>query len=87
MADKGYDGDAIVGMAREAGMEQAMPPRRNRREQRRHGECLYRLRHLVENAFAEMKRWRGIATRYAKNPASCPAVAHFRCIIVWAEFY
>lgn len=29
-----------------------------------------KLRHLVENAFLHLKRWRGIATRYAKNSAS-----------------
>ncbi len=28
------------------------------------------MRHLVENAFLHLKRWRGIATRYAKNTAS-----------------
>ena len=33
-------------------------------------EHLYKLRHLVENAFLHLKRWRGIATRYAKNLSS-----------------
>jgi transposase len=87
IADKGYDSNAIVEMAREAGMEPVIPPRYNRREQRRYDEYLYRLRHLVENAFAEMKRWRGIATRYAKNTASYLAAVHFRCIIMWARIY
>jgi transposase len=86
IAGKGYDSDAIVEMAKEAGMEPVIPPRSNRKEQRRY-EYLYRLRHLVENAFAEMKRWRGIATRYAKNSASCLATVHFRCIIMWARIY
>jgi len=31
---------------------------------------LYKLQHLVENAFLHLKRGRGIATRYAKNTAS-----------------
>jgi transposase len=87
IADKGYDSDAIVEMAKEAGMEPVIPPRSNRKEQRRYDEYLYRLRHLVENAFAEMKRWRGIATRYAKNSASYLVAVHFRCIIMWARIY
>lgn len=46
--------------------------------------ALYKLRHLVENAFLHLKRWRGIATRYAKNTASFLAAVHMRCIAIWA---
>jgi hypothetical protein len=28
--------------------------------------CLYKYRHLVENAFARLKHFRGVATRYDK---------------------
>jgi transposase len=35
--------------------------------QREYDKDLYRHRHLVENAFLHIKRWRGIATRYAKE--------------------
>ena len=37
---------------------------------RSYDKYIYHLQHLVENAFLELKRWRGIATRYAKNTAS-----------------
>jgi transposase len=77
--------ESFVKMARDAGMEPVIPPRRNRREQRRYDKYLYRLRRLVKNAFAEMKRWHWIAMRYAKNSASCLAAVHFRCIIMWAR--
>ena len=40
-----------------------IPPRRNWREQLDYDRYLYRLRHLVENAFLKLKRWRGIATK------------------------
>ena len=40
----------------------------------------YRLRHLVENAFLHLERWRGIATRYAKNTASFLAAVQIRCL-------
>ncbi|MDR2573405.1 MAG: IS5/IS1182 family transposase, partial [Desulfovibrio sp.] len=31
------------------------------------------------------KRWRGIATRYAKNTVSFLAAVHIRCIAIWAK--
>ena len=70
LADKGYDSDQIVEQAQRQGMEPVIPPRRNRKVLRKYDTYLYRLRHLVENAFLHLKRWRGIATRYAKNTAS-----------------
>ena len=87
IADRGYDTDSIVEMAKEAGMVPVIPPKSNRRERRDCDEYIYRLGHLVENAFAELKRWRGIATRYAKNAASYLAAVHFRCIMMWAKIY
>ena len=47
-------------------MNIVIPAKRNRKQQREYDRYLYRLRHLVENAFLHLKRWRGIATRYAK---------------------
>ena len=44
---------------------------------------LYKIRHLVENAFLWLKRWRGIATRYAKNTSSFLSAVHIRCIAIW----
>ncbi|MDR2945496.1 MAG: IS5/IS1182 family transposase, partial [Candidatus Adiutrix sp.] len=34
-----------------------------------------------------LKRWRGFATRYAKNAASFLAIAQIRCIALWLEIY
>jgi len=85
LADKGYDTDAIIEQAAELGMKAQIPPKRNRKEQRHYVKELYKLRHLVENAFLHLKRWRGLATRYAKCTASFLAVVHIRCIILWAS--
>ena len=84
LADRGYDTNEIVEYAREAGMEVVIPPKRNRKEARTYDEYIYNLRHLVENAFLHLKRWRGIATRYAKNTASFIAAVQIRCIALWA---
>ena len=85
LADRGYDSDAIVKKAEAAGMQAVIPPRKNRKEQRKYDEVLYKLRHFVENAFMELKRWRGIATRYAKKTASFLAAVQIRCLSVWAK--
>jgi transposase len=87
IADKGYDSDEVVELALGAGMQVVIPPKKNRKEQREYDKYLYRLRHLVENAFLHLKQWRGIATRYAKNTASFLAAVHIRCIAIWAKIY
>ena len=85
LGDKGYDSDAIVQQARQQGMKVQIPPRKNRKGQRVYDKQIYKLRHLVENAFLHLKRWRGIATRYAKCSASFLAAVHVRCIALWCE--
>ena len=85
LADRGYDSDAIVEQARTKGMNPVIPPRRNRKTQRDYDPELYRLRHIVENAFLHLKRWRGIATRYAKTSASFLAAIQIRCIALWVS--
>lgn len=82
LADRGYDTNQIVAYAHDAGMEVVIPSKKNRKEQRDDDRYLYRWRHLVENAFLHLKRWRGIATRYAKNTASFLAAVQIRCIAI-----
>ena len=83
LADKGYDSDAIVAKVEGQGAQAVIPPRKNRKGPRGCDKALYKLRHLVENAFLHLKRWRGIATRYAKNLSSFAAAVHIRCLALW----
>ena len=85
LADKGYDSDALVGVLKKNGIHPVIPSRKSRKSLRSYDKYIYRVRHLVENAFLELKRWRGIATRYAKNTASFLAAVHIRCIAIWAK--
>ena len=85
LTDKAYDTNAIIEKAMEQGMQVVIPPKKNRVEQRDYDAALYKLRHLMENAFLHLKRWRGIATRYAKNAASFLAAVQIRCIDLWAK--
>jgi transposase len=85
LADKAYDTDNILKLAENQGMTAVIPPKSNRKIQREYDKDIYKLRHLVENAFLHLKRWRGVATRYAKNAASFLAAVQIRCIALWAE--
>ena len=81
--DRGYDSNAIIEKAISQGMNVVIPPKKNRKVQRNYDKDLYKLRHLVENAFLHLKRWRGIATRYAKNTVAFVAAVQIRCISLW----
>jgi len=84
LADRGYDTDSIVAKAESQQMAVVIPPKMNRVKPRVYDKAIYRLRHLVENAFLHLKRWRGIATRYAKNTTSFLAAVQIRCIALWS---
>ena len=86
LADRGYDTNKILKAATRAGMKVVIPPKKNRKEQREYDKELYRVRHLVENAFFHLKCWRGIATRYAKNAYSFVSFVQIRCISLWLRF-
>ena len=85
LADRGYDTNDIVNYALLKGMDVVIPPKKNRKEQREYDAHLYKVRHLVENAFMHLKQWRGIATRYAKKATSFLAAIHIRAMMLWAK--
>ncbi|MCQ6284541.1 transposase [Bacillus cereus] len=81
--DKGYDSDEFVRFAKKQGMNPVIPPRKNRNEQREYDKHLYKLRHLVENAFLKLKRFRGIATRYTKTTSAFRGAVTLAAISLW----
>jgi transposase len=85
IADKGYDSDALVEIFESQGMKVCIPPRSHRRHPRDYDTFLYKVRHLVENAFLRLKEWRGLATRYAKRQSSFLSAVCFRCALIWAK--
>ena len=85
LADRGYDSQAILDMCKVQEIQAEIPPKRNRRWQRFYDKHLYKHRHLIENAFLHLKRWRSVATRYAKNIKSFLAIIQIRCIDMWLK--
>ena len=81
LADKAYDTNKILNQAKKRKIKAVILPKKKRK----YDKELYKLRHLIENAFLRVKRWRGIATRYAKNSASFLAAIHIRFIHIWGN--
>ena len=64
IGDKGYDSEAFRKALRAKRIEPCIPPRSNRKAKIGYSKTPYKQRHKVENAFAELKDWRRIATRH-----------------------
>ncbi len=86
LADRGYDTDAIIRCELQAGMLPAIPSKNDRHVLRNYDKHIYKLQHLVENAFWHLNKWRRIATRYAKNVSSFVAAVQIRCFALWLKF-
>ena len=84
-ADRAYDSNEILAYLEDNLIEPVIPSKKNRKHKRQHDEYLYKIRHLIENAFLHLKQWRGIATRYAKNSQSFLAAVNIRCLKLWLQ--
>lgn len=73
LADKAFDADWLLEELDERGASAVIPPKSNRKHQRNYDKEAYKWRHLVENYFAKIKEFRGIATRYDKTDCSYAA--------------
>lgn len=68
IADKAYDADErVVTLLGKRDLECVIPSKKNRLQPRTYDKELYKARHLIENFFAKLKPFRGIATRYDKR--------------------
>ena len=70
LADKAFDVDWLRAELNQRGASAVIPPKANRKQQIAYDKDMYRWRHLVENYFAKIKEFRGIATRYDKTDTS-----------------
>lgn len=73
LADKAFDANWLLEELDARGATAVIPPKSNRKHQRDYDADAYTWRHLVENYFAKIKEFRGIATRYDKTDCSYAA--------------
>jgi transposase len=84
LADKGYDADArLVTPLLAAGKQVVIPPRSHRKTPRDYDAHLYKSRHLIENIFASLKRYRCLATRYDKTKRNFTGAIFLACFLIW----
>jgi transposase len=84
LADKAYDADErVIGPLEAAGKVAVIPPKSNRKDPRAYDKVQYEARHLVENFFCWIKRFRAIATRYDKTARNFLAAVHLVAVLCW----
>ena len=69
--DKAYAAKVrILGRLEQRQVEAVIPPKSNQKEPWEFDRDKYRWRHLIENFFAKLEQYRGIATRHDKRVCS-----------------
>ena len=85
LGDKAFDADWLRAELNQRGARAVIPPRSNRKQQIDYDKEMYKWRHLVENYFAKIKEFRGIATRYDKTDTSYAANLNLVAAIIAAR--
>ena len=80
LGEKGYDSNAIREAAAARKVWANIPNRSNRKQHFAFSPWLYKQRNLVERFFNRIKQFRGIATRYDKDPANFLAAIKLICV-------
>ncbi len=84
VADKGYDSEKIRKQIEDRGAVAVIPRRSNSVIGNADMDgSLYRHRHLVENAFARLQHFRGLATRYDKLKRNDQSGVAMACGFLW----
>lgn len=86
MADKGYDSDPLREIIRKSGKIPVIPRRSNsKKENAEFDSHLYKIRHLVENLFARIKHYRGVATRFDKLARNFKSTLFLVFSLIWIK--
>jgi transposase len=84
LADKAYDAkERVIEKLQEKGCEVVIPSKSNRTQPRDYDRHLYQARHLIENFFAKLKQYRGIATRYDKTAVNFLDSIYLAASVIW----
>lgn len=84
IADKGYDSQYVREQIACRGAKPIIPRRSNSLVGNDDMDwAMYRYRHLVENAFARLKQFRGLATRYDKLKRNYHSAVAMVCSFLW----
>lgn len=84
IADKAFGAeDRVILLLKKAGKGIVIPSKSNVKEPRGYDKHLYKARHLIENFFAKLKQYRGIATRYDKTARNFLSAIYLAASVIW----
>jgi len=89
ICDKGYDSEPFRGFIRKRGGVPVIAKRNYGQDIDKTSMdwCLYKYRHLVENAFARIKHCRAISTRYDKLERNYASMVSLAFMLMWLPMY
>ena len=88
IADKGYDSEPLREFIKGRGSRVYIPRKKNSNTGNIDMDwCLYQYRHLVENAFLKIKKYRAVATRYDKLARNYHSVISLAFIMIWLPMH
>jgi len=83
IGDTGYDSNEFRAEIKARGIKAVISSKPERKRKIPKDRKLYRKRYLVEVFFHNLKRFRGIATRFDKTRSSYLAFVQIGCICLW----
>jgi len=83
LGDKGYDSDSLREHIEVQGGVALIPPRKHRKDKVFYVKEIGRERHVVENYFARLKRYRRTGTRYDRLPETFISFICLASIMDW----
>lgn len=88
VADKGYDSQALRDLIKQRDAQHVIPRKGNSKRGNDDIDwCMYRYRHLVENAFLKIKKYRAVATRYDKLAMNYLSVVALAFSLMWLPMW
>jgi transposase len=88
VADKGYDSEKLRAFVRDNNATPVIPRKGNSLVGNEDIDwCMYKYRHLVENAFGRIKQYRGIATRYEKLERNYHSMLALAFTMMWLPMW
>ncbi len=85
LADRAYDANKLIELAKKQHMEVVIPSKSRRLEQRDYDRHTYKERHLIECFFEKLKEFRRIATRYDKLSITFKASVMIAACLIWLQ--
>ncbi|MEI8671615.1 IS5 family transposase [Vibrio sp. SA48] len=89
VCNKGYDSDPFRHFVQLKGGTTVIAKRNNGQDIDKESMdwCLYKYRHLVENAFAKIKHYRAISTRYNKLKRNYASMVSLAFMLMWLPMH